>query len=213
MKNAFKTSNSSRFNSLKEDNSNKWERERENEKERKRDKDFTNNYHPRTNSNNFKISSIKKPKTFVLDESSFPSIGNIITKQPDLVLDVNMDYLNKTKIDTLVNVESSLENDEIPEGIVLLKYENGKIIWKNRSKTECEIVENDYERNNKIINKLVENYENYKQNFDELWGEGEYDKIYKSENHDYEYFDRLDEEDEYLNVTIDYDDKEVSDYY
>ena len=212
MKNVFKNSNSSRFNSLnnslKEYNGNKWEREKE------RDNGFTNNYnYPRSNSSNFKSSNNKKSNTFVLDESSFPVMGTIVTKQSHP--DVNMDYLNKTKIETLLNVESSLENHEIPEipeGIVLLKYENGNIIWKNKRNPECEIKENDFERNNKIINKLVENYENYKQRFDELWGEGEYDKIYKSENHDYEYFDRLDEEEEYLNVTSDYEYKEDSDY-
>jgi len=204
MKNAFKNSNSSRFNSLKEDDDDKWERV--NEKERKRENNQRSNY------NNFKSSNSKKPKTFVLDESAFPAMGTTENKKP---LNENMDYLNKTKVDPLLNAFDSLEKEEIPEGIILLKYENGNIIWKNERKPVDEIEENDYERNNNIINKLVENYENYIQAYDELWGEGEYDKKYKSENHDSDYFDRLDQEEkeEYVNWQSDMEDRENSDYY
>ena len=45
-----------------------------------------------------------------------------------------------------------------------------------------------------VLQKLVENYEKWKANYIQLWGEDEYEKMYRFQNYDYHYFDKLDEE-------------------
>ena len=45
-----------------------------------------------------------------------------------------------------------------------------------------------------VLQRLVENYETWKANYIQLWGEDEYEKMYRFPNYDYHYFDKLDEE-------------------
>jgi len=95
-----------------------------------------------------------------------------------------------TKKEEVVEV---IEEDKLPPGWVELTYnkQTRQINYRYRKPV------NYYRKpsNESIaLQRLVENYETWKANYIKLWGEDEYEKMYRFPNYDYHYFDKLDEE-------------------
>ena len=213
MSNVFKSNN--RFAVLNEDFSentakNKKRNEIENSK-------YNNNYNYNNNSNN--NNNIKnnknglKEKSKIIKEQNFsiesfpmlPPKENILESKN---LNNSMNYLEKmkTNVDEEKNelmVDTEYEN--LDPGCLLIKRDpfTNKIIhkYKKGNYTDEKYLEkelskelsNDLINNNRIINTLVELYDKRTEEYIELWGYDEWEKNFRFPNHDYEYFDKLDE--------------------
>jgi len=142
-----------------------------------------------TSSNNYNLNSFKK-KEFKITKEEFPSLEK--TKQTPVKSDLKEDVkdvkdLNfKTAANQMAQsalptlVESELFN--VPNGCVRYYYENEnknkqiKVIYgiidsKKENKTETE--------EEKVLHALVENFENYIQNFNDMYGDNAYQEKYQ----------------------------------
>jgi len=96
-----------------------------------------------------------------------------------------------------MSLSTSIEEknkDYIKPGWVCLYKEpkTSQIIWKYGDPISSMLKE-DKPNPSDVLNALVETYEKQIAYYDMLWGEGAYDQHYKWPNHDYDYFERLDE--------------------
>jgi hypothetical protein len=127
-------------------------------------------------------------KTFLLDNNFFPNLQTNSNQEEY----TETEELNKSSIDfkKALSNDITVENTKkVKSGCVeISKGKNGKIQYnygENTSpiKTTCEDDEDYYNKNiNKImihtIDKMRQNWDSYKKNYDDLYGEGSYDEIY-----------------------------------
>lgn len=100
-----------------------------------------------------------------------------------------------TYIDKLnTNLNNKLEEEEIiSDGYVQLSLNKSKnIIAKYGKSIYQDQTDNIQYQNNLIMKQLCKNYETWKDKYIYLWGEEEYNKMYKFPNYDYDYFNKLD---------------------
>jgi hypothetical protein len=86
-----------------------------------------------------------------------------------------------------------IEEDKLPPGWVELTYNKQTRQINYRYKKPV----NYYRKPSNesiVLQTLVDNYETWRENYIQLWGEDEYEKMYRFQNYDYHYFDKLDEE-------------------
>jgi hypothetical protein len=164
-------------------------------------------------------------KEINLEEMNFP---DLIDKQSRSAVQNKCELSFSTKIKETPLITTKLYDisDEVKPGWLLLKKNNNDIlrIYKkdntvisdNKKLEEVfndEPKEFDYLAAAKALSDL---YEKRKRIYIQLWGEEEYDKLFKMQNYDYEYFDKLDEKYEAeMNELSDSDSEYeyVDDYY
>ena len=209
MSNIFKSNN--RFAVLNEDFSentakNKKRNEIENSKYNNNSNNYNYNY-KNNNKNELKEKSkIIKEQHFSIE--SFPMLPPKVKTLESKKLNSSMNYLEKMK--TSVDEEKNelmvdTEYENLDPGCLLIKRDplNNKIIhkYKKGNYTDEKYLEkdlskelsNDLINNNRIINTLVELYDKRTEEYIELWGYDDWEKNFRFPNHDYEYFDKLDE--------------------
>lgn len=129
--------------------------------------------------------------------SNVPSLENIscfpelITKTQEIKTFIPP--LNKNSFTDIVKIEKEEEvkneDSNLGNGWVVLNRK--KLVCKNQ-----EITGEDTEEPNKIMNRLNELYEKWKTEYINNWGLDEYEYHYRFQNYDYEYFDKLDAQEE-----------------
>jgi hypothetical protein len=167
-----------------------------------------NNYNNiKNNKNELKEKSkiIKEPIFSIESFPMLPPKENILESK---ILNNSMNYLEKMK--TSVDEEKNelmvdMEYENLEPGCLLIKRDplTNKIIHKYKKgnytdekyleKDLSEELSNDLINNNRIINTLVELYDKRTEEYIELWGHDDWEKMFRFPNHDYEYFDKLDE--------------------
>jgi len=194
MNNIFKSNN--RFSVLNEDNSvniikNKIRNERE------------KNSNSSTNDFLFKRKNEKMNKMGEknLSIDNFPQLC-----KKERILEQNMNFLEKMK-NSNISQESELDIDykNLKPGWLLIKRDplTNKIYQRykkgndeNEKYLEKNIDDDDFTHNSKIINTLIELHKKRMEDYIELWGYDDWENTFRFPNHDYEYFDKLDESDE-----------------
>jgi len=138
--------------------------------------------------------------TFLMNQKDFPSFLESPVQKENTEAVLN--YAEKTKMEYVEPVKEDVLNP----GWVEIQL-NPTTRLKTIRYGEKRVI-NEYKPTFlDVLKKLEERYESWKKMYIENYGEEEYEKYYKFPNHDYYYFDRLDEEE--LEETEDY----VSDDY
>ena len=138
------------------------------------------------------IEKKRKEREEALSDSNFPELNVIkvhVVKEKK-----GKSFSDKVKEEQKVEIIETPVEEYIQPGYVVISRDKNtnKIIYKYG-----EQMENSYEEDyspNKVFECLVELYEKRKENYIELWGEDEYEKQFRFQNYDYDYFDRLDQE-------------------
>lgn len=132
----------------------------------------------------------KKPTQVEFKDSDFPELSQATR------YDVSSNNLNFMGAAMTENTDSSKDNDSVPFGWVRYRSENGVISADgNIPDYEDEYVLSSEEYNCHAINvfdKMMKNWVNYKISYDDLHGEGAYEKI-----HEMPYYSSLYEYDDY----------------
>jgi len=234
MSNAFKTN--SRFAALSEDiaeNKEKKRRDGENRRndnrripfDNRNDRHSNNNFNRNTIEEEEMVNKMKKEKLEKEKREKNLAIENfpeLCLKNKKIVEESNdISFLDKVK--TKVIKETKLDNDldfeNLKPGWVLIKRdkETGKIMTKSKSIYNYDEIESDYEKEIglNIVNALVNLHNKRKEQYINLWGYNEWEFMFRFPNYDYEYFDKLDEEEELFNEEEEKEDEEIweSDYY
>jgi len=109
-------------------------------------------------------------------------------------------FIDAIKMSNLViNEEITNENpgeDNIPPGCLCIKFDKitNKQVWLYGDKTSNNEVTKNEEKPYFIFQRVVELCNNRKNEHIKNWGIEEYDQMFKFQNYDYEYFDKLDEQ-------------------
>jgi hypothetical protein len=138
------------------------------------------------------IEKKKKATEEALSDKNFPEL--YVTNKVDDVTEIKCkSFLDKVKEQRVEPVETIVEPYIKPGYVVISRDKNtNNIIYKFGEKLK-NYYDYDYSPN-EVFDSLVELYERRKEKYIELWGEYEYDKVFKFQNYDYDYFDRLDQE-------------------
>jgi hypothetical protein len=146
-------------------------------------------------------------KDFKMKEDEFPDlVSNNIKNNISTNLKSFSSLLKK---DEIIEVEKHVINEKIPSGWSYYKYtkfKNGLCGDKNSevtTKIEKPFIDKKYEivkqktllnESEEIMNALYILHEKRTNEYKELWGEDEWERMFIFPNYDYEYFDKLDEE-------------------
>lgn len=147
-----------------------------------------------TNKNIFKQQSYlhDKPSNdvqFELNLSQFPCIVNNVN-----IIESSLNYkeASKTHLNNPTNTTNTTNLTNLKPGWISYQYKSTEkkngLTLINRNLCDLEIVENNLDTNscehdgNIILNKLVDNWKIYKDQYDENYGKGEYDAYYKNDN-------------------------------
>jgi hypothetical protein len=198
MSNAFKTK--SRFSSLIEENENN--KEENTEQLTKRFKNVSDkkreeyNYDKRENTSYAKFKDDKEKKIkeeqqkLIMDNNNFPTLTN---EKINKNLSETLNFIDKVKTVVKCDEEDFTNEEYVPPGYLFMKRDKNtnKII---RKYGEMSIYKEEKEifNPNKIMDKLVYLYEKRKEEYIDLWGEEEYERMFLFNNYDYYYFDKLD---------------------
>jgi hypothetical protein len=179
------------------------EREREREYDKPR---YSTSYNQFKNYNSISIPPVKKD--FEMDENMFPdlvkpvkiNLNNVnsksfasllekketneeITEEEEVVIPPGWTYYKCTKLkNELFGDKCSKVTTQIQKPFIEKKYETEK----QTNKVKLNEAE-------KIIEALTFLHEKRTNEYKELWGELEWERMFICPNHDYEYFDKLDE--------------------
>jgi hypothetical protein len=193
MSTVFKTN--SRFSSLIEENKEQLTNRNKNNQEKQKQQ-----YNDKIENNSFikfkenKEQKIKEEQKLIIDDNNFPTLINEKTNEKiNENLSETLNFIDKVKTVLKSDEEVSRNEEYVPPGYLFMKRDKktNKIIRKygempNYSK-EIEII-----NPNKIMDKLVYLYEKHKEEYIDLWGEEEYERMFLFNNYDYHYFDKLD---------------------
>ena len=146
----------------------------------------------------------EQDKKNLLSLNNFPELENIILiKNNQVNSNDNLSFMDKLKTQPILN---EIEDIVKPGWILINTTPNTNIIniiYSNDLPKE-EIKEEDLPKDDlpkeedyylffKIFQSLDNLYKNYTNQYIENWGEDEWEKMFKFENYDYTYFDKLDE--------------------
>lgn len=196
MSNIFKSNN--RFSSLVEDNSETVV------KNKKQQNEIINNKYEKYNNKNIK-NDFKNEKSKVIKEyniaiDSFPILNSKVTILESNKNNKPMNFLEKMKTNIVSEnneLYHDIEYENLTPGCLLIKKDplTNKIInkYKKGSNINEKYLEKEFTDNIQVINSLVDLYHKRTNDFIELWGYDEWEKEFRFPNHDYEYFDKLDE--------------------
>jgi hypothetical protein len=184
---------------------------------------------------NYNSKPVIKKKDFEIKEDEFPDLVSSVKNNNNINVKSFSFLLNKEEI---IEVEKDISDKEIQPGWSYYKYtkfKNGLCGDKNlevTTKIQKPLINKIYEpvkqkkvlnEEEEIINALTLLQEKRTNEYKELWGEDEWERMFVFPNYDYEYFDKLDEayeaeeeklNEQYYNDYNDYDyDYEDSDNY
>ena len=215
MSNIFKPN--SRFAALSEDITESREKKRRDGENRRNnirnDRYSNNNFNRNTIEEEEMINKLKKEKLEKEKRDKNLAIENfpeLCSKNKKIVEESNdISFLDKVKTKVVKEIKSDndldLDLDNLKPGWVLIKRdkETGKIITKCKSIRDSNEVEIDYEKDIgiNIVNALVNLNNERTEQYIKLWGYNEWEYMFRFPNYDYDYFDKLDEE-ELLNEEI-----------
>jgi hypothetical protein len=133
-----------------------------------------------------------------LSQENFPGLTtNSPIKQNTSIIGLSyFDKITSTVGKAISINEEELEYANLKPGWVLIKKDSisNKIITKHKCICKTNIHNNPINNNeNDIINALVELHEKRTNEYIELWGYDEWEKMFRFTNYDYDYFDNLDE--------------------
>jgi hypothetical protein len=139
-----------------------------------------------------------------LKESNFPELHNVSTLKKEKVYELEVktpvvSFIDKLKKDNLKEEKSKEEEEEPVEPgwvcITISPTNRRNLIYKYGKSLHEQEQEKEQEQSNPIdvLNALVALHEKRKNEYIQLWGEEEYERMFRMPNYDYEYFDRLDE--------------------
>ena len=194
MKPIFKEN--SRFSSLI-DNEPKPTRNDRNDRNSRNDRNDSsrNNYNNPPRNNIFSDKTIpkeEKPKLDLTDDN-FPSIGQATIKTN---INTRRDYIDllTQSNNTEQPIVTSTSTENIEPGWVLMKRDKstGKTIIKENKVPETP-EKTDSELATDVVNALASLYEKRTQEYIDIWGYEEWERMFMFPNYDYGYFDRLDE--------------------
>jgi hypothetical protein len=144
-----------------------------------------------------------KIKELNLSMESFPALPerHILDSKK---MNNSMNFLDKMKNNTTSEkneLKLDTEYDNLKPGWLLIKKDpiTNKIVHKykkgncNNEKYLEKELSNDLINNNRIINTLVDLYYKRREEYIELWGYDDWEKMFQFPNYDYEYFEKLDE--------------------
>lgn len=151
-----------------------------------------------------------------LKESNFPELQHALTLKKEKVYEEELElkpqavsFIDKLKKDTLKEEKTNNEETVEPGWVCItisptnkrnLIYKYGKSLYEQEEEKSKPI---------DVLNALVELNEKRKNEYIQLWGEEEYERMFRMPNYDYEYFDRLDEQYEEMEALLE---KEKYDY-
>jgi len=143
-----------------------------------------------------------KQQAIILNDTNFPTLtaNNVKPTNNTNVRPENTNFLEKL---TAVTIEkekeketdiTNLEEYILPGWLVMKRdKDTNKIIKKYGKMTTFEKTDlTDYE----ITEKLVVLHDKRREDYINTWGQDEYEKMFRFPNYDYDYFERLDEEEE-----------------
>ena len=144
-----------------------------------------------------KVEQLKREKELKITTETFPELGNKKqnTNKPEKTVNF-LDKLKTKKKEAEKIVENiDLDYENLKPGWVLLKRDpkTGEKIEKIKPSIEPVKRENDFHEID-VLNALVKLHEKRKNEYIQLWGYDEWERMYICPNYDYNYFDRLDEE-------------------
>lgn len=211
MSNIFKTNN--RFSVLNDDDSdntfkNKIRNVKENNKFEKKN--------PNTNDFLYKKKDEKMNRMIEknLSMDSFPELSKKEKNLEQNILHNDMNFLEKMKNNISQENESELdiEYKNLKPGWVLIRKDpvTNKIHHKykkginNSEKYLEKKINDDFINNSQIINTLIDLHKKRTDDYIELWGYNDWEQMFRFPNHDYDYFDKLDEwmEDEIVDESV-----------
>jgi hypothetical protein len=213
MSNAFKTK--SRFSSLIEEK-NEIENTKKNVSDKKSqldkyDKKENTNY---TKFKNDKENKIKEEqKKLIMNDNNFPTLTN---EKINEKISETLNFIDKVKTVINCDEEVSMNEEYVPPGYLFMKRDkNTNKIIRKYGEMSIYKEENEIINPNKIIDKLVYLYEKRKEEYINLWGEEEYERMFLFNNYDYHYFDKLDlqYEEEINRFDNDYEDYYMNNKY
>jgi hypothetical protein len=153
-----------------------------------------------------------------LKEHNFPELNSEKSvKNKQEVIQEKTSFVDKLKVKQ-ENTNLNKSEEIIKNGWVVLKKDpkTRGTIWKFGISDYDKELQNKIPNPNILLDRLAEIHERYVNDYIQLWGEEEYEKMYKFPNYDYDYFDKLDElhEDEMEEIQNDeYYDDEYYDTY
>jgi len=153
------------------------------------------NYDPEREKQKAKLAKEELTKKNLDVAISFPDL--VKNKAPFVKIEEppKPSFLEKIKIvkPTIESVNDEQQNNILP-GWVELSYnkKNKKMEYKYGDRLPK--INNNISSELRVLKKLSYNYEKWKADYIQSWGEEEYNKMYISPNYDYHYFDKLDEE-------------------
>ena len=122
--------------------------------------------------------SDNKKKEVVLKDSDFPELVSFNKEN-----NIELNY----KVASLKEIKSEENTYKLPEGWISYKYNENKVIVEpDNSFEETEETPEEYHSSaKKVIEKLIQKWEVYKNNYNEFYGEEEYENLYYISNYDY----------------------------
>jgi hypothetical protein len=155
-------------------------------------------------SNNYKNDSAKKSnKTlFLLNNESFPDLVSP-KNQENINKDINTNTQNNPLLTKILNEQLELEREQEEEKERLKKKETKEqnekqwIILKKgvpyqKHEEKKEEQKEEVVDPRKVFELLTKNYENWKKDYINLWGQDDYEYYYRFPNHDYRYYETSD---------------------
>lgn len=137
---------------------------------------------------------VKTNKTFnALAPENFPELSAPHSQ----IVTSDLNYSEKLKMEAIKDIKKTddLDYELLNPGWIYIKKDSttgkkiikSKEFWKPRSKEKEEIMPNE------IFNEVVDTYYTREDEYIQTWGIEEWEKLFKFENYDYHYFDKLDE--------------------
>ena len=126
-----------------------------------------------------------------LSDKNFPGLCAVIKPALHVNETAAPSFLDKINVKNIKNIVEKCE-DYIQPGYVVITRDKitNNVISKYGERLRFNCVE--YHNPNKVLDALVNLYELRYDKYIDLWGEDEYEKVFKFPNYYYDYFDRLD---------------------
>lgn len=170
------------------------------------------------NINKIHIANITNKEVNILADEIFPELSNIskVNNPKNIHLQDNINYMAKIKqdkVDSTKQITTNNEfNDDIEPGWVEISFNRKTREFTRRYNLRNNNKNNIISNENKVLNALIETHNRRTQEYINMWGYDEWEKIFRFPNYDYEYFDKLDEA--YENEMEDIDNSDLEyDYF
>jgi hypothetical protein len=195
----------SRFAILAEETNNKnvFNKKKKTDENNKKENNNNNRkiYNNKKENNSNKINNNNKEANVLINES-FPELSTKVkNKKPNEIINIKkeINFIDKVNFEKVVIPQkknnSNELNEDIEPGWVEISF-NPKTREFTRRYNLSYIQKNNIVKStneNKALNALIETHKKRTQEYINMWGYEEWEKMFRFPDYDYEYFDRLDE--------------------